>query len=248
MARSVRLTPLRSLYLCGDGLRDDFPRRRKDAKGEKVKMSIPILLTMIALVVLALAGNTNSSTSATGRFVPPLPVVGGTGVPPVKDVAQAATRFSSAYTALTKCGSGMTKKEEQEAEEHGTDIPTRCKGLGGYHVYISYSACSSDISLEKGEESIRLAMQAGNWKQKTVEWRLAQVGAIAKPFAVIFRVYEYGGSDLCATDGKITGESLIVKGLKGYEHIDQTVDVKATPNPNVKARELADKGYAKSKS
>ena len=66
--------------------------------------------------------------------------------------------------------------------------------------------------------------------------------ANGKPFAVIMRVYEYGGNDLCATGGKIIGESLIVKGLKGYEQIDGTVDVK-TPNANAKARDLADKGY-----
>lgn len=205
-------------------------------------MKTPVLLTAIALVVLSLA-----ATSAAGRFVLQ-PRGGGTVAPTMEFVAQTATRFSSGYTALTKCGSGMTKKEEKEAEEHGSDIPTRCKGFGGYDFYISYSACSSDISLEKGEERIPLAMQAVNWKQKTVEWRLAQVDGKAKPFAVIFRVYEYAGSDLCATDGKITGESLHVKGLKGYEHIDEEVKVKGTVNPNLKARELADKGFAKSKS
>jgi len=139
----------------------------------------------------------------------------------------------------------MTMQQEKEAEARGTDIPTKCKGLDGYVVDISYSACSSDFSLTKGEERISLAMQAGLWKQKTVEWRMAQVGSIAKPFAVILRVYEYSGDDLCVgTGGKIIGESLIVKGLKGFEHIDEEVKVKGTPNPNAKARQLADKGYA----
>ena len=136
----------------------------------------------------------------------------------------------------------MTKKEEREAEKQGSDIPTRCKGYGGYDVYIYYSACASIFTLTKGEESISLGMQAVNWKQKTVEWRLAN----GKPFAVIMRVYEYAGTDLCQSDGKITGSSLIVKGLKGYE-IDETVDAKSTPNPNLKARELADAAYAKNK-
>jgi hypothetical protein len=133
----------------------------------------------------------------------------------------------------------MTRKEEKEAEKQGSDIPTRCKGPGGYDIYIYYSACASFITAVKGDESISLSMQAVNWKQKTVEWRLAN----GKPFAVIMRDYEYSGDDLCTTDGKITGESLIVKGLMGYEHIDGTVDVKTTPNPNVKAREIADMGY-----
>jgi hypothetical protein len=163
-------------------------------------------------------------------------------VAPASAATQSAPRFSSAYSALTRCGSAMTNQEEREAEKHGSDIPTRCKGYGGYDVDISYSACSSSFSLVKGEESISLGMQAGNWKQKTVEWRLAD----GKPFAVIMRVYDYAGDEQCATGGKITGESLIVRGLKGYE-IDETVDVKSTPNPNLKAREFADKGYAKAK-
>jgi hypothetical protein len=183
-----------------------------------------------SMILLALMPNPTTTSSA--RRV----------VAPASATAQGATRFTSEYSALTKCGSRMTKQEEREAEKHGTDIPTRCKGYGGYYVDISYSACSSSFSLVKGEENISLGMQAGNWKQKTLEWRLAD----GKPFAVIMRVYDYAGDDQCATGGKITGESLIVRGLKGYE-IDETVDVKSTPNPNLKARELADKGYAKAR-
>jgi len=197
---------------------------------EMKKISIP--LTMMALAALSLVFGSHTVPASSGNFV--TSTTFGVSV-------QGPTRFSSAYTALTKCGSGMTKKEEKEAEAQGSDIPTRCKGLGGYSVYIYYSACSSNFSLEKGEENISLGMQAMDWKQKTVEWRLAN----GKPFAIILRVYEYAGNDQCATDGKITGESLMVKGLKGYEHIDETVNVKGTPNPNLKARELADKGYAK---
>jgi len=151
--------------------------------------------------------------------------------------------FSSSYTSLTNCGSGMTKKEEREAEKHGSDIPSKCKGLAGYAVDISYSACSSSFSLTRGDERISLGMQAIDWKQKTVEWRLAD----GKPFAVIMRVYEYAGNDLCSTAGKIKSESLTVQGLKGYEHIEGSVDAR-TPNANVKARELADKAFAKPKA
>lgn len=198
-------------------------------------MRIPVLLTTITLVALSLIGS-NTSTSSAGELAAPIT----SGLRSVN--GQGATRFSSAYTPLTKtCPSGMTEQKEKEAEERGSDIPTKCKGLGGYDVYISYSACSSDFSLEKGKERISLTMQAGDWKQKTVEWRMAN----GRPFAVILRVYEYSGDDLCVgTGGKIIGESLIVKGLKGYEHIDEEVKVKGTPNPNAKARQLADKGYA----
>ena len=156
---------------------------------------------------------------------------------------QAKPVFSSSYTTLLKCGSGMTKKEEREAEKHGQDIPSKCKGLGGYSVDISYSACASSFSLTRGDEGISLGMQAVGWKQKTVEWRMAN----GKPFAVIMRFYEYEGDDLCASNGKIKSESLMVRGLKGFEHIEESVDAR-TPNANVKARELADKGFARPKS
>ena len=156
---------------------------------------------------------------------------------------QSAPTFSSSYTPLTKCGSGMTRKEEREAEKHGSDIPSVCKGPDGYNVDISYYACSSSFSITKGEENISLGMQSVDWKQKTAEWRLAN----GKPFAVIMRFYDYAGNDLCSTAGKITGESLVVKGLKGFEHIDETVKAN-TPNANAKARELADKGYLKPKA
>jgi len=144
---------------------------------EKVRLKIPILLTATALVALSLAGsNTSSSTpksiTASIRFEPAL-------TRPEMVSSQATPRFSSAYTALTKCGRRM---------------------------------------------------------------------ANGKPFAIIMRVYEYAGDNECAMGGKITGESLMVMGLKGYEHINETVEVKGKPNPNLKARELADKGYAKPKS
>jgi hypothetical protein len=197
-------------------------------------MRILILLTSIALVVLSLAAKNDGANSLAGNSLTTTNTV----------TAQGPTRFSSVYSALTKCGSGMTKKEERDAEKHGSDIPSRCKGFGGYVVDISYSACASNITVEKGETRIGLAMQTINYTQKTVEWRLAN----GKPFAVIMRVYEYNGNDLCSTDGKIKSESLVVKGLKGFEHIDEEVKVKGTPNPNAKARELADKGYAKPKT
>lgn len=193
-------------------------------------MKTPSLLAPMILVSAVLIGG-NSMSSARG-FV----------APPANLAVQGATRFSSAYSPLTRCGSGMTKKEEREAEKHGSDIPSRCKGFGGYVVDISYSACASIFSLVKGDENIPLGMQALNYPQKTIEWRLAN----GKPFAVIMRVYEYAGDDPCATDGKVTKESLVVTGLKGFK-IEGTVDAK-TPNANLKARELADKAYAKIKS
>jgi hypothetical protein len=184
----------------------------------------------LALIILVLVSVNSASVSSTGRLA-----AARSGA-----AAQSAPSFSSRYTGLTKCGSGMTKAEEREAEEHGSDIPTRCKGQGGYDVFITYSACASSFSLERGEESIPLGMQEVDWKQKTVEWRLAN----GKPFALIMRVYDYAGTNECAMAGKVVGESLIVRGLKGFEEINETVDAR-TPNSNIKARDLADKGYAR---
>jgi hypothetical protein len=198
---------------------------------EKVKMRSPVFVPAIFVMSVLLIASTSNSAAVS-------PIAA-----PDNATALAATRFSSAYTALTKCGSGMTKKEEREAEKNGSDIPSKCRGLTGYVVDISYSACASNFSLVKGEEEIPLGMQSVGWKQKTVEWRLAN----GKPFAVIMRVYQYAGNDQCPTGGKITGESLVLTGLKGFE-IHETVDVKSTPNANLKARELADKAYPKTKS
>jgi hypothetical protein len=203
-------------------------RRLITKETDSLKTNLIVTTSLLLACLCVVAGVTTSTT----HFVPQTLVA----------AAQRPIRFSSAYTTLTNCGSGMTRKEEREAEKQGSDIPTRCKGYGGYDVYIYYSACASIFTLDKGDENIPLGMQALGWKQKTVEWRLAN----GKPFAVIMRVYDYAGTDLCTTDGKISGSSLIVKGLKGYE-IDETVDAKSTPNPNVKARELADAAYAKTK-
>jgi hypothetical protein len=199
-------------------------------------MRIAILLTTTILLALV-GGNQYSSAISLSGFSPQPEEATGTA-------AQGAIRFSSAYTALTKCGSGMTKKEEKEAEARGSDLPMKCRGYDGYYVDVSYSACASSFTVERGETSISLGMQALNFPQKTVEWRLAN----GKPFAVIMRVYEYAGTENCAMAGKITKESLIVRGLKGFERIESDVDVKSTPNPNVRARELADHAYAKANS
>lgn len=207
-------------------------------------MKTLILLSIFTLVVLPVSGD--ASMSSAPKSVKPS--VSGRAEGIAYAPADAAPRFSSRYTSLNspKCGSGMTKKEEREAEEHGSDLPTRCKGYGGYDILIGYSACSAQISVEKGSDSYPLAMQSGNFKQNTVEWRMAQDYGKTVPFAVIMRVYEYSGGELCATDGKVTAEYLIVKGLDGFEHIDEKIDVRKTRNPNLKARQLADNKYGMS--
>jgi hypothetical protein len=154
-----------------------------------------------------------------------------------------APKFSSAYTDLkTQCkavaGRGM----------EGEDTPLRCGGFGGYEVRIDFSAASSHLRLQaKGggaEDSVELAQQPLDYDSKRkIEWRLAG----GKPFAVIFRVDRpkdgLDPSEMWRPENR-AGESLLVKGLKGYEQIDFEVAA-STPNANEKARELADGAYTK---
>jgi hypothetical protein len=161
-------------------------------------------------------------------------------------------KFSSVYTDLNRdCKSALTKKEEKEAEAGGTDIPERCKGYGGYYVDVGYSAMASSISIYKqgSEEFIGLGMFPLNYvdeKGRKIEWRIAD----GKPFAVIWRVPEYkdegrSSAEIWDPKNKI-GESLRVRGLKGYEYIEEKIDGK-TPNANAKAREMADNAFLKGK-
>ncbi len=154
-----------------------------------------------------------------------------------------APKFSSAYTDLkTQC------KAIAESDMEGEDTPLRCEGFGGYEVRIDFSAASSHLRLRtKGgaaEESVELAQQPLDYDSKRkIEWRLAD----GKPFAVIFRVDKpkdgLDPSEMWRPENK-AGESLLVKGLKGYERVDFEVAANAA-GANEKARELADGAYTK---
>jgi len=54
----------------------------------------------------------------------------------------AETRFSSNFTDLTKdCKDALNEVGE------GQDMPLKCRGYGGYYIYISYSAFASHITI-----------------------------------------------------------------------------------------------------
>ncbi len=179
-----------------------------------------ILIALIAVISFVAATNYNTESAA------------------------AKTRFSSSYTKnLKNCGSGWTKREEREAENRGQDIPVECKGPGGYTLNIGYSCCAADFSVNRGKQSISLFIESGEWKQETAEWRLAD----GKPFAIIIRYNTYKFDEEKQLMGDDDGEFLLVKGLAGYEHINEKIDVRKTTNPNVKAREIADAGYSAGK-
>lgn len=153
------------------------------------------------------------------------------------------TQFSSVYTNLSKqCKSAFKSVGE------GQDMPLKCKGYGGYEIRIDYSAMSANLRVQpvKGEAVVNLMAQPlSYYDKKNVEWRQAD----GKPFAVIVRVNRYKDesgnidADTFSEQNK-TGESLLIRGLKGYEYVDGAVDAK-TPDANAKAREMADAQYKK---
>lgn len=148
-------------------------------------------------------------------------------------------KFSSVYTDLNKdcktIGGGGS-----------TDPAFDCRGVGGYRVY-NWSAAAAQffaVTVQKSEEDrFLLATQNFDYDMTKikVEWRLAN----GKPFAVIIRFNKYAEPIKDGEYfGKKIGVELIVKGLKGFENIDFTVDAK-TPNANAEARKLADASYLK---
>ncbi|MBC7910891.1 MAG: hypothetical protein H7Y30_10355, partial [Pyrinomonadaceae bacterium] len=138
--------------------------------------------------------------------------------------------------------------EEPAGVEEGGDPAGECKGYGGYKISIGYSAAAAHLAVENSKnpnESIELGTDYGSYgsKGEMVEWRMAN----DKPFAVIIRIGKYKNTDDPASyyaDKNRTGSTLVIKGLKGWEHIDFKVDG-ATPKANEKAREMADQNFSK---
>ena len=150
---------------------------------------------------------------------------------------KAEPKFSSVYTDLNKSCKTIRGGD-------GQDDAFDCRGIGGYRIY-NWSAAAAQFfavkTSKKDEDMIQLATQDFNYNMNKVkiEWRLAN----GKPFAVIMRFDKYSDTkDEFAYFGKKNGEELIIKGLKGFDKIDFTVDGK-TPNANAEARKLADNAF-----
>ncbi|NNE65851.1 MAG: hypothetical protein HKN33_04735 [Pyrinomonadaceae bacterium] len=159
----------------------------------------------------------------------------------VNSYAQKSTKkikFTSVYTDLSKdC--------EVDEGEAGSDSTSDCGGPGGYGIYDNPSASSTAYYIDVPGETAGILIARQNYDydhtKMKAEWRLAN----GKPFALIMRFFSYGEpKDEDGRFGKKNGEYLRVVGLKGFDHIDSSVDAK-TPNANVKAREIADSGYSK---
>lgn len=151
--------------------------------------------------------------------------------------------FTSVYTDMKR---DCKSVPDAEAEAHGSDPPAVCKGFGGYQLSVGYSAWGASIAarlIKKPDEHVLLGQDYGNYGERgeKAEWRLAG----GKPFAVIIRFGKYGEP---GDDGnpfaKRTGSTLVVKGLKGWGHIDFEVDGSAA-DANEKARRMADENYSR---
>jgi hypothetical protein len=156
--------------------------------------------------------------------------------------AAAPVAFTSAYTDLN-----LRCRYDNTGASEGSDAPMYCTGYGNYRLLVSFSAFAADIFVEARNRSFSRLLAEGQApgytreKGRKAEWRLAD----GKPFAVILRAFTYRTDSDGAPDfSRKVGERLVIKGLAGFEHIDFTVDTRATPNANLRARQLADDGYS----
>jgi hypothetical protein len=159
----------------------------------------------------------------------------------------ANANFTSVYTDIKHDCKALP---QPKGTETGSDPETVCKAVGEYRIAIGYSAWGASLaaeSLKNRNKATVLGTDYGGYgaKGEKIEWRLAN----NKPFAVIMRISKYketnDGGNPVAEENR-TGSRLVIKGLKGWEHINFEVDG-ATPNANLKARQMADQNYFKNK-
>jgi len=147
--------------------------------------------------------------------------------------------ISSRYTDLSKdC-------KAEDVSEESSHSSTKCDGPAGYYLHFYDSAMTLEFGVEdQSGERVHIASQALSYdlKKAKLEWRLKG----DEPFAVIFRKYAYekGDDGLIKYPAKETGEYLVIKGLPKYKNISGEIDVRKTPEANVRAREIADIGLA----
>jgi hypothetical protein len=143
--------------------------------------------------------------------------------------AAKATQFSSAYTDLSKdCEAVEADKDLQE----GQDASFRCKGPGAYRLFIFFSANENILTVEKGASKQALAFQITipDFEKAKIEWRLAD----GRPFAMIARSGSPAARNL---------QTLEVRGLKGFEKLEFSLNLKQVNNANQLARKHADAAY-----
>ena len=153
-------------------------------------------------------------------------------------------KFDSRYTDLDKdCRQVIKPVIEAEEEETGEDMPRICRGFGGYHVRIGYSAMATHVGIESDDGSFSLPLQAKTpcfqHHSRKIEWREVN----GQTFAVIARIICYRMDTLSpevSRNRTRIGEYLLVRGLKGHENFSQDIDVDKSPYANALARRVAD--------
>ena len=190
---------------------------------ESLKLRVALLMTFLILIVNGIIGSIAADMQGKSN-----------------SKAAPQTNFTSVYTDMRQDCKSLP---EPPGTPEGVDPIVACKGYGDYRILISYSACTAGLeveSLKNPNDTISLGEDYGDGRGggRKVEWRMAN----SKPFAVIIRFGKHKGDDFCAFER--TDSKLVIKGLKDWEHIDFEIDG-ATPDANVKAREMADQNYSK---
>jgi len=183
--------------------------------------------TIISLTDNARGDNPTENTNAMQLISPPT------------HTEDSNIKFTSVYTDLNK---DCKDKFDESDDDH--DMPVICKGPEGYRIDVEYSACCEHMQVQNKKAFLLFfpIQRIVTVTKRKLEWRLAN----GKPFAVIFRIDVYRG-DITLSPEK-THEVLVIKGLNGFSNIDQKVDLKLHPNPNLEARRLADQAYMQRKS
>ncbi|MEZ5347410.1 MAG: hypothetical protein R2681_17825, partial [Pyrinomonadaceae bacterium] len=199
------------------------------------------------------AGAYQSGDSMTTRYSPnayisSIIVLGTPAIGTVSETDEndaSSGSYTSLYTDLrTQC------RTPAGQGRNGGHVSTYCTGYGGYRIHMFDTATTMEINVESEdkERSVHVASQSLSFNRDNmkVEWRLKD----GKPFAVIMRTYSYqlGNDGLIKYPEVRTGEFLTVKGLPGFEQIDNSVNVRNETDANAVARQMADNGYQQSSS
>lgn len=148
--------------------------------------------------------------------------------------------FTSVYSDMSKGKSCQTVEEEIIG----------CRPIGGYRIFAAFHNVFESVWIEtlRGKTVADIPSDKTGGISRSLgkfEWRLAN----GKPFAVIARFGFYPMDEADQTganmwsDKRKFAELLVVKGLPGYEQIDVELDARLTPDPNQKARDLADEAF-----
>jgi hypothetical protein len=163
--------------------------------------------------------------------------------PPAEEVSYKTPLFSSHYTNIQKeCKDAETGKDDAGAG----DILGTCPAFHDYQATINWSAAHGCLFIQRlgpprDQDDIALPAIACDRgaaiTERMLEWRSAN----GQPFAVIVRHSDWDERD--SAHPKHIGQRLVVRGLRGFESINTSVDTRKEPRANEIARARADDGY-----